>query len=164
MGLPPAWKRGRKKHVKEKTLFNNTDLLLSEVMCVARVWLVLCIASVCHGSGYFEIQINTVRNLRGELANGTCCDGGRDHTGRCPISDQCDTYFGVCLKEYQSRVTVAGPCTFGNVTSSVMGGDSFTFQPGDPRARLVLPFNFAWTVSKIYGVFHAGFVGGNESC
>ena len=121
---------------------------MSLMLCVCCLFLAL-VTPICRGSGYFEININTVRNLRGELSNGSCCDGERSAgSGRCP--DPCDTYVKVCLKEYQSRAMLNPRCTFGNLSSQVIGADSFNYNTGDPRARLVLPFDFAWTVSGLY--------------
>ncbi|XP_065343613.1 protein jagged-1-like isoform X2 [Cloeon dipterum] len=99
-------------------------------------------------SGYFELQVMSMVNLRGELKNGDCCGGGaRDrNTDVCP--NQCITYFNVCLKEYQSNVTSTGACSFGSVDSPTLGGNSFSFN-GHSRSqdRLVLPFTFRWTKS-----------------
>lgn len=86
-------------------------------------------------------------NPRGELANGDCCgEGTRSQvTSRC--SAACNTFFRLCLKEYQSNVTSTGSCSFGNTSSVVLGRDSFTL--ADPeRGKLLLPFTFRWTVSE----------------
>lgn len=106
--------------------------------------LLVTVIEFCVGSGYFEIQITTIQNPRGEVLNGTCCDGLRNVNGSC--TDECDTFFRVCLKEYQSRVTFAGSCTFGNKTSAILGGNTFTYPQDYNRTRLKLPFEFAWTV------------------
>ena len=64
---------------------------------------------------------------------------------------ECSTFFRLCLKEYQSNVTVSSPCTYGNDSSPVLGGNSFTFlEPDRSHARLVLPFSFRWTVSLAF--------------
>ena len=107
---------------------------------------VLVLPVLCHSSGYFELQINTVRNVNQELSNGSCCDGTRDGLGAC--TDGCDTYIHVCLKEYQARVVFDGLCTFGNVSSKVFGGSSFIYGGDTTETRLNLPFDFAWTVSE----------------
>jgi jagged-like protein len=115
-----------------------------------RLLIVLVMFNICYGSGYFEIQMMTIRNTRGEVSNGSCCDGERNAESAC--TEECDTFFRVCLKEYQARVTTEGPCTFGNISSVILGGNSFTFPSEDTRNRLKLPFDFAWTVSivKLY--------------
>lgn len=100
-----------------------------------------------HGSGFFELQVLEMANPRGELANGECCGGGSRSpvTSRC--SAPCNTFFRLCLKEYQSNVTSTGSCSFGNTSSVVIGRDSFTL--ADPeRGKLLLPFTFRWTVSN----------------
>lgn len=102
-----------------------------------------------HGSGFFELQVLEMVNPRGELANGECCGGGTCSpvTSRCTAS--CNTFFRLCLKEYQSNVTSTGSCSFGNTSSVVLGRDSFTL--ADPeRGKLVLPFTFRWTVSTFF--------------
>lgn len=105
----------------------------------------------CAASGYFELQLQSIRNVRGELADGRCCDGVRAPGGMCPESDQCETFFRVCLKEYQAVVSMEGTCTFGNVTSVVLGGNSFSYRLDTTVTRLKLPFDFAWTVSGFLG-------------
>lgn len=102
-----------------------------------------------HGSGFFELQVLEMANPRGELANGECCGGGSRSpvTSRC--STPCNTFFRLCLKEYQSNVTSTGSCSFGNTSSVVLGRDSFTL--ADPeRGKLLLPFTFRWTVSALF--------------
>ncbi|ESO93586.1 hypothetical protein LOTGIDRAFT_71205, partial [Lottia gigantea] len=106
----------------------------------------LVIVNLCNGSGYFHLQVNSVSNPRGEIADGSCCNGGRhDYRGTC--SEKCNTFFRVCLKEYQERVTTTGTCTFGNQSTVALGGNSFTYRSGNSRAMLKLPFEFAWTRS-----------------
>ncbi|CAH1791315.1 unnamed protein product [Owenia fusiformis] len=106
--------------------------------------------------GFFDLQILTVRNSRGELSNGNCCDGKRDASGGCP--DECETYFKFCLKEYQAQVAADGKCAFGNLTGQVLGGNSFTFtaDSNTDRTLMILPFDFAWTVRAFfeYHVFY----------
>lgn len=104
-----------------------------------------------HGSGFFELQVLEMANPRGELSNGECCGGATRAAlaPRCP--SPCNTFFRLCLKEYQSNVTSTGSCSFGNASSSVLGRDSFTL--ADPeRGKLVLPFTFRWTVSRHFSL------------
>ncbi|KAK3092241.1 hypothetical protein FSP39_000187 [Pinctada imbricata] len=96
-------------------------------------------------SGYFEIQITAIQNPRGEISTGECCDGLRDSSGNC--TEPCETFFRVCLKEYQNFVSFEGTCTFGNVTTPVLGGNTFSYPLENTRTRLKLPFDFAWTRS-----------------
>ncbi|CAG9826495.1 unnamed protein product [Diabrotica balteata] len=97
-----------------------------------------------HGSGIFELQVLEMSNPRSELSNGECCGGGvrSPVTNRCSVP--CQTFFRLCLKEYQSNVTSNGLCSFGNTSSHVIGRDSFTLADPD-RGKLVLPFTFRWT-------------------
>ena len=120
-------------------------------------------------SGFFELEIVELQNPSGRLASGNCC-GSVGSVGSVGSDDdvdvekeeeevldvsgdvcdvrECRTMFRLCLKEYQSNVTVSSPCTYGHEKSRVLGGNSFTFvEPDRSHARLVLPFTFRWTVS-----------------
>ncbi|KAJ8285050.1 hypothetical protein COCON_G00039000 [Conger conger] len=109
--------------------------------------ILLCLRiKVSDASGHFELQIVSMQNVNGELQNGLCCDGSRNSAdGKC-TRDECDTYFKVCLKEYQSRVSAAGHCSFGTGTTPVVGGNTFTLKNivRAEKSRIVLPFSFAW--------------------
>lgn len=97
-------------------------------------------------SGSFQLQILGIHNYRGELSDGSCCGGYRAGDGSCPF--QCNTYFRVCLKEYQSQVEASGTCTFGNKSTPVVARNSFSVQ-SEPNKEVVinLPFSFRWTRS-----------------
>uniref|UniRef100_A0A8C5I512 Delta-like protein n=1 Tax=Gouania willdenowi TaxID=441366 RepID=A0A8C5I512_GOUWI len=109
------------------------------------VWL-WCLQQVSEGSGQFELQILSMHNVKGELLNGLCCDGTRTSADRKCTRDECDTFFKVCLKEYQSRVSAAGACSFGMGTTPVLGGNTFSFKSSvrNDKSRIILPFTFAW--------------------
>lgn len=113
--------------------------LLLALLCALR-------AKVCGASGQFELEILSMQNVNGELQNGNCCGGARNPGDRKCARDECDTYFKVCLKEYQSRVTAGGPCSFGSGSTPVIGGNTFNLKGsrGNERNRIVLPFSFAW--------------------
>ncbi|KAG9259854.1 protein jagged-1 [Astyanax mexicanus] len=108
----------------------------------------LCLRTkVCGASGHFELEILSMHNARGALQSGSCCGGARGgRTERSCAPDQCDTYFRVCLKEYQSRVAAAGPCSFGTGSTPVLGGNTFSTRgsSASDKARIVLRFSFAW--------------------
>ncbi|KAM4584163.1 protein jagged-1b-like isoform 3-T3 [Odontesthes bonariensis] len=100
---------------------------------------------VSSASGHFELQILSMQNVNGQLQTGACCDGSRDVVDSRCAANQCDTYFRVCLKEYQLKVSPAGPCSFGTASTPVLGGNTFSFRnPKNKEARIVLPFSFAW--------------------
>ncbi|XP_033480646.2 protein jagged-1a isoform X1 [Epinephelus lanceolatus] len=100
---------------------------------------------VSSASGHFELQILSMQNINGQLQTGACCDGPRDATDRRCTADECDTYFRVCLKEYQLKVSSAGPCSFGIATTPVLGGNTFSLRNAkSDKDRIVLPFSFAW--------------------
>ncbi|XP_032404173.1 protein jagged-2-like isoform X2 [Xiphophorus hellerii] len=103
---------------------------------------------VCQSSGYFELQLISVENPRGQLLNGDCCDSeGRQADGNCGL-DECDTYFRVCLKEYQQEVKIGGPCTYGSEITKVIGGNTFQFRGSQKGShdtgKIVIPFQFSW--------------------
>ncbi|XP_075875032.1 protein jagged-1b [Nelusetta ayraudi] len=109
--------------------------------------LLLCsLAKVSEGSGQFEFQILSMHNVNGELLSGACCDGARNTGDRKCTRDECDTFFKVCLKEYQSRVSAAGPCSFGMGSTAVLGGNTFSLKSSvrSDKSRIILPFSFAW--------------------
>uniref|UniRef100_A0A673H9K1 Delta-like protein n=1 Tax=Sinocyclocheilus rhinocerous TaxID=307959 RepID=A0A673H9K1_9TELE len=106
---------------------------------------------VCQSSGYLELQLISVENNRGELANGNCCDGAWSARDGLCDRDECDTYLRVCLKEYQLEVTTSGFCTYGTGSSSVIGGNTFQLKGfnGNPNrandlGTVIIPFQFAW--------------------
>uniref|UniRef100_A0A665X7A8 Delta-like protein n=1 Tax=Echeneis naucrates TaxID=173247 RepID=A0A665X7A8_ECHNA len=103
-------------------------------------------------TGYFELQLVSVDNPKGQLLNGDCCDAEKSAAeGHCG-ADECDTYFRVCLKEYQTEVTTSGPCTYGSETTKVIGGNTFQFRAGQKTGpnrvgdagKIAIPFQFAW--------------------
>uniref|UniRef100_A0A3Q3MUU7 Delta-like protein n=1 Tax=Mastacembelus armatus TaxID=205130 RepID=A0A3Q3MUU7_9TELE len=96
-------------------------------------------------SGHFELQMLSMQNVNGQLQSGACCDGPRDPTDHRCTEDECDTYFRVCLKEYQLKVSSAGPCSFGSASTPVLGGNTFSSRSiKSDKARMELPFSFAW--------------------
>lgn len=107
-------------------------------------------SQLCEASGHFELRVLSVRNINGELQSGSCCDGTRNaaDNNRC-TRDECDTYFRLCLKEYQTRVTPGGPCSFGSGSTPVIGGNVVSPKSlaENDKARVVLSFSFAWPVS-----------------
>uniref|UniRef100_A0A3P8TS98 Notch ligand N-terminal domain-containing protein n=1 Tax=Amphiprion percula TaxID=161767 RepID=A0A3P8TS98_AMPPE len=67
--------------------------------------ILFCLLSlqVSSASGHFELQMLSMQNVNGQLLTGACCDGSRT-AGRTVTADECDTYFRICLKEYQLKV------------------------------------------------------------
>lgn len=116
-----------------------------------------CSPQVSQSTGYFEVQLISVKNPEGQLLNGECCDAESSAAeGQCG-ADECDTYFRVCLKEYQTEVTTNGPCTYGSETTKVLGGNTFQFKgqkTGQNRnsdaGKIIIPFQFAWPVSATW--------------
>lgn len=109
---------------------------------------------VSQSTGYFELQLITVANVNGELADGDCCDGPRSSSDLRCTRDECDTYFKICLKEFQMEVSTGGACTFGDGSTQVLGGNTFSFKSTtsnpnkiDEAGKILIPFQFAWPVS-----------------
>ncbi|TSK18054.1 Protein jagged-1a [Bagarius yarrelli] len=113
--------------------------------CVCLLIHYLC-TKLCEASGHFELRVLSVKNINGELQGGSCCDGTRNAVDNRCTRDECDTYFRLCLKEYQSRVTPSGPCSFGSGSTPVIGGNVVLPKnlAENDKARIVLPFSFAW--------------------
>ncbi|XP_040016603.2 protein jagged-2b isoform X3 [Gasterosteus aculeatus] len=106
---------------------------------------------VSQSTGYFELQLITVANVNGELADGDCCDGPRSSSDLRCTRDECDTYFKICLKEFQMEVSTGGACTFGDGSTQVLGGNTFSFKSTtsnpnkiEEAGKILIPFQFAW--------------------
>ncbi|GCB66310.1 hypothetical protein scyTo_0007854 [Scyliorhinus torazame] len=122
-------------------------MVCSRISLVAAFCFLLLRTQLSQASGQFELQINFMQNVNGELQNGNCCEGSsRNPQDRKCVRAQCDTFFKVCLKEYQSRVSPGGPCSFGSSSTPVIGGNTFNLRAGSSNSerRIVLPFSFAW--------------------
>ncbi|XP_060685477.1 protein jagged-2b isoform X1 [Hemiscyllium ocellatum] len=113
------------------------------LMVVGAVLSTFCIQA-SFATGYFQIRFNSVQNVNGELENGDCCDGSRNPLDRKCTRDECDTYFRLCLKEYQARITTTGACTFGSGSTPVLGKNTFSLPDKNTAGSIVIPFLFAW--------------------
>lgn len=99
-------------------------------------------------SGSFELRIKSFTNSLGRLNSGQCCDGSSKSDVTC--LSPCRTKFRVCLKIYQANIDTTSPCTFGDITTPVLGGNSLDV----PKLNvdgfsnpIVFPFDFTWPVS-----------------
>ncbi|XP_053553240.1 protein jagged-2 isoform X1 [Bombina bombina] len=110
---------------------------------VTGLLLALCV-QLCQPTGYFELQLGTVRNLLGELLTGECCDDTKSPQNPSCSRDECDTYLRACLKEYQAKITPTGPCNYGSAHTAVLGGNNIHLSSREPAGRIVIPFQFAW--------------------
>ncbi|XP_046903899.1 protein jagged-2-like [Hypomesus transpacificus] len=125
---------------------------MGNLHCFSIVFLLLTLwTEVSHASGYFELQLIAVQNANGELSDGDCCDGERNAQDLSCNRDECDTYFRVCLKEYQTEVTTTGLCTYGTGSTNVIGGNTFQLKSAknnqnriSDAGKIVIPFGFAW--------------------
>ena len=115
-------------------------------------FLIMIFLKSASSSGKFELQVLKVENTRNEMASGECCDssGARNGDGVC--IKPCASSIRVCLKEYQSVTRVGDDdlyvvCKLGNATSRVLRADDLRGDVDHPVVHLILPFDFAWTVS-----------------
>ena len=89
----------------------------------------LSLSQTVSGSGSFQIHLNSLRNIKHEKSNGECCDGRRTiHHGQSVCSDECDTFFRVCLnKQNTQHDSSTGPCMYGEFTTVVLRRSSISF-------------------------------------
>lgn len=103
-------------------------------------------------SGFFELRIKSFTNSLGRLSSGQCCDGSSKSDAPCLAP--CRTKFRVCLKIYQANIDTTSPCTFGDITTPVLGGNSLDVPNLNVEGfsnPIVFPFDFTWPVSlKLY--------------
>ena len=137
------------------------------------------------GSGVFEFRFDSFDNPLGRDQDGNCCNNrssltstskssifsslssssssvatySRDSSGgdSAACSHPCRIFFRVCLKHYQNNIDTDTPCTFGEVTTPVLGNN------GIQASGYIVPihFNFSWpkTCSYIVDVGHESFEG-----
>ena len=113
------------------------------------LFLLVDFALQIRGSGVFELGLNKFTNDLGLNSNSDCCSGIRT-TSTGPCSSQCRTFFRICLKEYQTHISLDTPCTFGSLQTPVLGANSFHVPPrinSTFRNPIALPFPFKWPVS-----------------
>lgn len=100
-------------------------------------------------SGVFELKLKTFLNANGKDNQNLCCSGRSDPTtGKCIGS--CKTRFRVCLKHYQAKIDTNSPCTFGDVSTPVVGDNNvdLTQQQNNTSINPIqFPFDFTWPVS-----------------
>lgn len=99
-------------------------------------------------SGSFELRIKSFTNSLGRLSSGQCCDGSSSSDAPCLAP--CRTKFRVCLKIYQANIDTTSPCTFGDITTPVLGGNSLDVPNLNVEGfsnPIVFPFDFTWPVS-----------------
>lgn len=99
-------------------------------------------------SGSFELRIKSFTNSLGRLSSGQCCDGSLNSDAPCLAP--CRTKFRVCLKIYQANIDTTSPCTFGDITTPVLGGNSLDVPNLNVEGfsnPIVFPFDFTWPVS-----------------
>lgn len=113
-----------------------------------------------NGSGLFELRLKYFKNDYGKNTDGLCCSGQSDSITQQCIGT-CKTRFRVCLKHYQANIDTSSPCTFGDVSTSVVGENSMNLtalglqqHPGFVNP-IRFPFHFTWPVSHC--TFHCNF-------
>lgn len=101
-------------------------------------------------SGLFELKLKYFNNERGVDNEGACCSGRSDPvSGNC--IGACKTRFRACLKHYQAKIDPSSPCTFGNVITPVLEGNSLNLTERSKQVPfenpIRFPFEFGWPVS-----------------
>lgn len=102
-------------------------------------------------SGSFELRIKSFTNSLGRLHSGQCCDDSSNMLRDAPCLSPCRTKFRVCLKIYQANIDTTSPCTFGDITTPVLGGNSLDVPNLNVEGfsnPIVFPFDFTWPVSE----------------
>uniref|UniRef100_U5EUD2 Delta-like protein n=1 Tax=Corethrella appendiculata TaxID=1370023 RepID=U5EUD2_9DIPT len=107
-------------------------------------------------SGLFELRLKYFHNDKGIDNVGTCCSGRSDSSGKC--IGTCRTRFRICLKHYQAKIDTTSPCTFGDVITPVLGGNSInlTSNLDHQSSQIRFPFDFTWpgTFTLIVEAWH----------
>lgn len=124
----------------------NNDIDLS-TQAGKNVLLIIFFSFQVLTSGSFELRIKSFTNSLGRLSSGQCCDGS---SSDAPCLAPCRTKFRVCLKIYQANIDTTSPCTFGDITTPVLGGNSLDVPNLNVEGfsnPIVFPFDFTWPVS-----------------
>lgn len=112
-------------------------------------------------SGVFEFRFDRFENPLSRDQDGICCNNRTSpsilsssalvssssssaSSDPAACSSACRIFFRVCLKHYQNNIDTDTPCTFGEVTTPVLGDN------GIKKAGYTVPifFNFSWPVSS----------------
>ncbi|XP_064621649.1 delta-like protein D isoform X2 [Lineus longissimus] len=124
------------------------------------MFLATTIIKKVRGDGIFGLGLETFSNEKGINADGNCCNGVRT-SGKC--SQRCRTFFRICLKQYQTNISLDGTCTYGSQETPVFGEDSagsFQFPTSLNNTSFLNPvqfsFTFAWpgTFTLIVEAWH----------
>lgn len=92
-------------------------------------------------SGVFELRLQrSQRNAPTVDRSGSCC---KNRNGECAAD--CNVYFRICLKHFQTYITPDPPCTFGSVQVPPMLSADVT----EKITTLPFPFKFKWPVSRL---------------
>ncbi|XP_067941299.1 delta-like protein B isoform X2 [Watersipora subatra] len=109
-----------------------------------RIALLLFIITEVSSTGQFELNLLEFSNTNGLLNNRSCCVGPTPDRDIC--TGQCSTYFKICVKPYQERVT-DGNCAFGEYVSNVIpNNNSFLFPQNvyEFTNPLVFSVDYVW--------------------
>ena len=133
----------RRKMSTSCTLHQNLYSRLQSIMLI-----LVFLPSVINASGRFEFRFDSFDNPMSRDEHGICCSNSSvssssDFSSSC--SGHCRVYFRVCLKHYQNVIDTDSPCTFGEVTTPVLGNDRIN----DPGYTVPIAFNFSWPVSLL---------------
>ena len=96
-------------------------------------------------TGVFKLELLQFTNDNGLLIDRTCCNGLLINDS---CTQQCSTYFRICLKHFQREITLDDPCTYGEFVTPIMGGNNIQFprEIGAFVNPLEFKIDFAWKV------------------
>lgn len=120
---------------------------MNRIYILSILWLssTLLISQI-EGSGLFELKLKYFKNERGVDNEGACCSGRSDSKGNC--IGACKTRFRACLKHYQVTIDTSSPCTFGDVITPVLEGNSLNLTERSKQEGfenpIRFPFEFGW--------------------
>ncbi|XP_074650335.1 uncharacterized protein LOC141905386 [Tubulanus polymorphus] len=110
-------------------------------------------------NGVFELRLTSFFNEQGINSEGHCC-GGIKKDRKC--TQTCRTMFYVCLKQYQAKISLKSPCTFGSFTTPVLGENSFGINTNNNLTTgfenpIKFSFQFSWpgTFTLIIEAYHS---------
>jgi len=141
-------------------------MMATSVIFWSTPFLFLLSLSTAAASGLFEFRIDSFENPLARDQDGNCCSNSTipplirssfypSDSSYC--SSPCRVYFRICLKHFQHNIDTNTPCTFGEVTTHVLGDNRLEGHP----YTVPLHFNFSWPkyCSYIVDIGHESFEG-----
>lgn len=137
----------------------STGFSLQLALPLFFIFLITITSHPVSASGVFEFRFDSFDNPLARDQDGNCCnnrsssssssssylrDSVMSSSDAASCSNPCRIFFRVCLKHYQNNIDTDTPCTFGEVTTPVLGNNGIQ----TPGYIVPIPFNFSWPVSS----------------